>query len=282
MKSRGRGFIRLLVLLGAALAVGVAVLVLAEFRFELSLDRLVFQHRLLPLLAGRLTVDRVRLEQPRAVLVETARAAPTVRAPATVAPTVALPIALHVVEAVIDDGRVEVRARGGAPIAVSGLGLRLRDLSLGPGGGNALERLSGNGDFRAEEIALPVTRAREVEGALRLTGGRLDAERLRFRTDEGHFQARWSADLKQLPLSYTLAVDGRPIDVNAMAGAVGKGGGFGPAHLTLEASGVGPEPPAKRHSESKADASSSSASGWRAMPWAWRPRDGAAWKARSS
>jgi hypothetical protein len=211
-------------------------------RYELTLDRLVFRHRLLPLLAGRLTVDRLRLEQPRAVLIEAAGAAPSARVAASVTPAAAVPIALHVVEAVIEDGTVELRARGGAPIVVSGLDLRLRDLSLGPGSGSALGRLSGNGDFRAEQIALPVTRAHEAEGTLRLTGGRLDAERLRFRTDQGQFQARWSADLARLPFSYTLAVEGRPLDVNAMAGAMGKGGGFGPAHLTFEASGVGPEP----------------------------------------
>src|SRR5215510_6477262 len=44
-------------------------------RYELTLDRLLFQHRLLSLLTGRLVVDRIRLERPRALLVETA--APT-------------------------------------------------------------------------------------------------------------------------------------------------------------------------------------------------------------
>jgi len=153
-----------------------------------------------------------------------------------------MPIALHVVEAVIDNGMVELRARGRAPITVSGLHLRLRDLSLGAGGGSALGQLSAGGDFRAQEIALPVTRAREAEGTLRLASGRLDVDGLRFRTDEGQFQTRLSADLTRLPFSYTLAVEGRPLDINAMAGAAGKGGGFGPAHLTFEAGGVGPEP----------------------------------------
>jgi uncharacterized protein involved in outer membrane biogenesis len=290
MARRGR-LVRLLVLLGAALGLGVAVLAFAEFsspelgralleragaatgagleaaefrlsvlrglslgrvraagtypggRYELTLDRLVFQHRLLPLLAGRLTVDRVRLEQPRAVLIEAADAsASAARPPASGTAAAAVPIALHVVEAVIEDGKLELRARGRTPVTIGGLDLRLRDLSLGAGGGSALERLSGSGDFRAEEIALPRTRVREAGGTLRLSAGRLDADGLRFRTDEGRFQARWSADLTRLPFSYTLAVEGRPLDVNAMAGATGKGGGFGPAHLTLEASGVGPEP----------------------------------------
>jgi hypothetical protein len=153
----------------------------------------------------------------------------------------AVPLALDVVETVIENGTVELRAQGRAPVTVSGLDLRLRDLALGPGAGSALARLSGRGDFRAAEIVLPVTRARAAEGTLRLSAGHLDVEGLRFRTDEGRFQTHLSADLTRLPISYTLAVEGQPLDINAMAGAAGKGGGFGPAHLTLEAAGAGPE-----------------------------------------
>jgi hypothetical protein len=135
-----------------------------------------------------------------------------------------------------------MRGRGRAPIAVAGLDLRLRELALEAGSGSALGRLSGRGDFRAEEIALPVTRAREASGTLRLAAGHLDVDGLRFRTDEGSFQTRLSADLRRLPFAYTLAVEGRPLDINAMVGAAGKGGGFGPAHLTLNAGGAGPDP----------------------------------------
>jgi uncharacterized protein involved in outer membrane biogenesis len=211
-------------------------------RYDLTLDRIVFQHRLLPLLTGRLTVDRIRLEQPRAVLIEAEGASPAAGGAAAGAAAVALPIALDVGEAVIHDGRVEMRARGRAPIVVTGLELTLRDLALGTGSGSALGRLSGRGDFRAEEIALPVTRAREAAGTFRLSAGRLDVDDLRFRTDEGSFQTRLRADLTRLPFSYTLAVEGRPLDMNAIVGAKGKGGGFGPAHLTLDAGGVGPDP----------------------------------------
>jgi hypothetical protein len=209
--------------------------------YDVTLDRIVFQHRLLPLLAGRLAVDRIRLERPRAVLIE-AEGAPPAGAAAPGMAAVALPIALDVVEAAIHDGRVEMRARGRAPIVVAGLDLRLRDLALGAGSGSALARLSARGDFRAEDIALPVTRAREASGTLRLSAGHLDVEGLRFRTDEGSFQTRLRADLTRLPFSYTLAVEGRPLDINKLAGATGKGGGFGPGHLTLEAGGVGPDP----------------------------------------
>jgi hypothetical protein len=290
MTPRAGRFVRLLVVGTGALALGIAILALAEFsspelgralldragaatgvrleaaefhlsilrglslgrvravgtypggRYDLTVDKIVFQHRLLPLLAGRLTVDRIRIERPRAVLIEAERATPAPGAAAAGMAAVAVPIALHVVEAVIDDGRVELQARGRAPITVSGLDVRLRDLALGAGDGNALGRLSASGDFKAEEIALPVTRAREAEGSLRLAAGHLDVDGLRFRTDEGRFQTRLSADLNRLPFSYTLAVEGRPLDINALAGATGKGGGFGPAHLTLEAGGVGPEP----------------------------------------
>ena len=201
----------------------------------------MFQHRVLPLLAGRLTVDRIRFERPRAVLIEAGAASSASAVPASAIAAAGVPMSLHVVEAAIEDGRVEMHARGRTPITVSGLDLRLRDLALGAGGGSALGRLSGTGDFRAEEVALPVTRAREAEGTLRLSAGRLHADGVRFRTDEGRFQTRWSADLTRLPFSYTLTAEGRPLDINALVGATAKGG-FGPAHLTLDAAGVGPEP----------------------------------------
>src|SRR6185503_9721736 len=142
-------------------------------------------------------------------------APPAAGAAAAGTAAMALPIALDVGEAVIHDGRVEMRARGRAPITVTGLDLRLRDLALGAGSGGALGRLSGRGDFRAGEIALPVTRAREATGMFRVAGGRLDVSELRFRTDEGSFQTRLSADLRRLPFAYTLAVEGRPLDINA-------------------------------------------------------------------
>ena len=210
--------------------------------YDVTLDRIVFQHRLLPLLAGRLAVDRIRLEKPRAVWIEAEGAPPSAGAATAGMAAVALPIALDVVEAAIHEGRVEMRARGRPPIVVAGLDLRLQDLALGSGSGNALARLSARGDFRAEDIELPVTRAREASGTLRLSAGHLDVEGLRFRTDEGSFQTRLRADLTHLPFSYTLAVEGRPLDVNKLAGATGKGGGFGPGHLTLDAGGVGPDP----------------------------------------
>jgi hypothetical protein len=209
-------------------------------RYELGADRLVFEHRLRSLLAGRLTVDRIRLVRPRVVLTEGGAASPS-SASASAAAAAGMTVALQVVEAAIEDGAIEMRARGRAPIAVRGLDLRLRDLALGAGGGSALRRLSGTGRFHADEIALPVTRAREVEGTLRLAGGRLQADEVRFATDEGRFQTRWSADLDRLPFTYALAVEGRPLDLNHIAGASARGARFGPAHLTLDGTGVGPE-----------------------------------------
>ena len=193
-------------------------------RYELTLDRIVFQHRLLPLLSGRLAVDRIRFEKPRAALVETGAAAPAGTGATALGAAAATSLALHVDQVAIEDGTIEVRVRGRAPLTVRGLDVSLRDLALAAGGGGVLGRLSGRGDFRADEIALPVTRVREAAGALRLAAGRLDADEVRFRTDEGRFQTRWSADLTRLPFSYTIAVEGRPLDVNAVLGAKGKGG----------------------------------------------------------
>src|SRR5258705_6392367 len=74
--------------------------------YDLTLDRIVFQHRLLPLLSGRLAVDRIRLERPHAVMIEAEGASPAAGGAAAGAAAVAPPLAPNVGEAVIHDGRV--------------------------------------------------------------------------------------------------------------------------------------------------------------------------------
>ena len=209
--------------------------------YELAMERLVFRHRLPPLLLGRLTVDEVRLDRPRLVLTEKRAAGPG--PPTTGAPPVApVPVRLHVSEVLLEDGAVELRAPGAAPVSVDGLSLRLRDISANPAGGSVLAALSARGELEIDQIVLPAATVRRVAGTLRLADGRLQTGDLRFETDEGPFKATWSADLRRLPFTYTLALDGVPLDLNAMARAAPGSGRLGPAHLRIEGGGAGPDP----------------------------------------
>jgi hypothetical protein len=202
----------------------------------------VFRHRLLPLLRGRVSVESIVLERPRLQLVEGAPAAARRRALPAAAP-VAMPAALslHVSEARVREGRLELRARDlPAPVVASGLDLRLGELALDPSRGPFLAGLTGEGELSIDEITFARTRVREASGRLRIAEGRLETEDVRFVTDEGRFEAKLVARLERLPLAYSLVLKGNPLDLNVASGA-GKGGGFGPALLDLEGEGVGPE-----------------------------------------
>jgi hypothetical protein len=214
---------------------------LAGGSYQLTLERLVFRHRLLPLLTGRLSVERVALERPHLRLSEGERVPP--RRGATAATAAALPagLSLHVEEAAVRDGSLELRSRDlPTPVVVSGLDLELRELALDPARGPFLAGLAGRGEVTIDSITFARTRVREAAGRLRIAGGRLETEDVRFVTDEGRFEAKLVARLERLPLAYTLVLKGDPLDLNVASGA-GKGGGFGPALLDLKGEGVGAE-----------------------------------------
>lgn len=214
---------------------------MAGGRYDLSLDELVFRHRLLPLLAGRISVESVVLERPRLQLVARSGAAPRGKTPSPPAAVLPAALNLHVSEAAVRHGTIELRSPDlPAPVTISGLDLHLEELALDPARGKSLGGLSGRGRMTIENITFARTRVRAAEGRLRIAGGRLETEGVHFATDEGRFEAKLTMRLDRLPLSYSLALTGDPLDLNAASGA-GKGGGFGPALLDLTADGVGTE-----------------------------------------
>ena len=208
-------------------------------RAAVSIDRLVLDHRVLRLLVGEVAVDRLSLRRPRIRLVESQ--APRAATPHPVSATAAAglgPLSLRVSRIDIDDGTIELQALGEPrPVIVNGLELRLRDVSLEPGTSPALARLNGAGELRVAEIAFAKTRALGLRGDVRVAGGRLSTDTVRFRTDEGPFEAALDVDLGRLPVRYALRVQGEPLDVAAMMGARG----FGAGALRLETGGEGAE-----------------------------------------
>jgi hypothetical protein len=210
-------------------------------RYELAMERLVFEHRLLPLLRGQLAVDRIRVDRPVVRLSEGRGSAPARPAAATSDALPGLPLRLHVSKITVDDATLELRASGADPVTVRGLALDLADLAADPGPGSALSHVSARGTVRIGEIALARTRVRAASGTLRVDNGRVTSEDVRFQTDEGPFTASWSADLRKLPFTYVLAVDGAPLDLSAALGPRSGTGRLGPARLRLDGRGVGPE-----------------------------------------
>ncbi|HXB57411.1 MAG TPA: hypothetical protein VN461_21800 [Vicinamibacteria bacterium] len=223
---------------------GVEAAATAPVHAEVHLDRLVFQHRWLPLLTGRVAVDRVLVDGLRLKVSLPSAARGASAAPARARPTPAqgaAALAVEVSEVALRRASMEVFTEGQKqPTAtLKGLDLLLRNLDLEPGAEGVAAALSGEGNLRIEEIAFATTHVRDVQGELNLRKGHLEVRGARFTTEEGRFEAGFTAELARTPLRYTLTLKG-DLDINASAGA-GKGGGFGPGSLDMKGEGEGVE-----------------------------------------
>jgi hypothetical protein len=208
-------------------------------RWELALEALVLDHRVWPLLRGRLEVERLRFHRPRLKLTQRGArdaARDPRRAAAAVAAAPATALALRVDEARIEDGTLEVVTPGEPTLTVSGLDVRVRELDRA-GSGASFTAVSAVGDARARTLRFARSTASDLTGEFRLAGGVFTAERIRFQTAEGRFEAGLSARLDRLPLTYTLDLRGDPLDLNAMAGL--REPSLGPARVTLRGEGSG-------------------------------------------
>jgi AsmA-like protein len=207
-----------------------------------SVERLVLDHRLGRLLLGELAVDRLVLQRPRVRLVESTSEARVAR-PRPAAAGLG-PLALRISRIDVEDGTLELQAPGQArPMVVSGFSLKLRDVAFDGRAAAALAGLSGAGEVRAARVAFARSDATDVSGSVRVGGGRLSTGAVRFQTPQGPFQATLDARLDKLPLSYTLALRGEPLNVGSMmtVSSAGTPGAPGAGALQLDARGVGTE-----------------------------------------
>jgi hypothetical protein len=208
---------------------------LAGGQWTLSTEALVLDHRLLPLLRGRVEIERIILRRPHLRLEPTGPSARSTPARAAAALPGAAALALRVVEARMDDGTVEVVTPGQPPLTIAKLDFTMRDLAVS---GATLSGLTASGHASADAIRFARSEATKVEAEFKVESGGLIADPVRFRTKEGRFQAKLRARLDRLPLTYSLDLSGDPIDLNAMAG-LGQDGTLGPARVRLTAEGSG-------------------------------------------
>jgi len=205
---------------------------MAGGRFGLEADALVLDHRLWPLLGGRVEIERFVLRRPRLRLEQGGSRAP---APRSVPLPGVAALALRVVEARMEDGSVEVLTPGQPPLMVQSLDFTLRNLQMA---GPTLAGFSAEGQARAESVRFARTEARDVEAEVKVQGGSLAAQPIKFRTKEGRFEAAVKARVDRLPLTYSLDLRGDPLDLNAAVGRPDDKS-LGPARLRLTAEGLG-------------------------------------------
>ncbi len=219
---------------------------------------LLAEHRLLPLLRGRVEIERIVLDAPRIELVTAAETAPAAARPAAPAvpsaggglnkaPAAGSPAAgkgplLAVDRILVRQGTLATRVEGApAPdVEIRGLEIELRDLAL-EDAPSAVQGLRAGGDLRTGEIALGGLTATEGRGKLRLADGHFRLDDFGLKLPQGRFLlGEFDADLNRDPFAYRVSLGVDPLDTNAVL-AAGAGGGFGPGVVSFRATGTGTE-----------------------------------------
>jgi hypothetical protein len=226
-------------------------------RLTVTAAGLLAEHRLLPLLRGRVEIDRVVLYQPAIELI-TPRAgqapARPVPSPATAAAISADPaapaaspgggIALLVSRISVQDGTLATRTEGAAApdIAIRGLAVELRDVAMDPSAATTVQAFSATGDLKTREIDLGTLKAAEGAGTIKLAAGHFRLEQFGLKLPQGRFLlGEFDADLNRDPFAYRFACNVDPLDTNAVLAAGDTANGFGPGKLTFTAEGKGTE-----------------------------------------
>jgi len=229
-------------------------------RLTVAAERLVAEHRLLPLLRGRVEIDRVALYEPRVELATPASPGAPPPAPIPIAPVLpqTIPAAgeqstageskvvLRVDRITLHDGLLITRTEGKeAPeVEIRGLNVELRDLAMDQAAASAVQAFSAGGDLATSEIVIGgIGGLRAVEGAgtVKLGAGHFRLEKFSLKLPQGPFLlGEFDADLNRDPFAYRFACQIDPLDTNAVLTG-GSATGFGPGKLVFTARGTGTE-----------------------------------------
>jgi hypothetical protein len=224
-------------------------------RCSIQIERMVLEHRLLPLVAGKIIVRRVVLERPR---IEVSGNDPNPNLPppsrdvpergetsAVDKPTARsnfsrFDLALLVSDIQLNDATVTLG--GSRPnqtvLSIQALYIGLRNMSVSRGALTLLHALTASGELRARRFAMDSARSRDLKGSLVLDRGRLKLKDLGFSTDSGTFVSGLEVDFNRIPVAYTMKLEGGPLDVKLLTGLT-QGDGLGAGQLALDVEGFG-------------------------------------------
>jgi hypothetical protein len=215
------------------------------------------EHRLAPLLRGRVEIERIVVYEPHIELVtpgEKASAAAKTRPAQRTQDSVPVvndgntngagastggPV-LAVNRILLRGGTLATRTEGAkAPdVEIRGLDIELRDLALADAP-SALQGLRADGDLRTGKILVGGLHATEGNGKLRLADGHFRLEDFGLKLPQGRFLlSEFDADLNRDPFTYRFALRVDPLDTNTLI-AAGPEGGFGSGVLSFKATGTG-------------------------------------------
>jgi uncharacterized protein involved in outer membrane biogenesis len=215
--------------------------------FTLSLDQLLFEHRVLPLLSGTVAIDRIILDHPQFELVDAppGEKEEEVKSgngdvgeaePSAGTGDEGPGMALEVREISIRDGVVVMKTRGEAgETRVEDLDFEMRNLKLDPAA-KSLAALSAEGELSIAQVLFSSTTISGLQSRFQLASAVFDLLELSFSTPHGQYAGEMQVDFNPVPFVYTLTAEGNPLDLNSM---VGTSEGFGPGVAHVDAEGVG-------------------------------------------
>jgi hypothetical protein len=233
-------------------------------RLLVTAERLVCEHRLRPLLAGRFEIVRLDLQRPRIELIAPiapieeggtppagGMGGPVATSSGDTAPAApdAVPAAeeggvdLRIDTIALADAVLATRTEGApAPdVEIRGLDLVLRGLALDRAVASPVQAVRAEGDFTAREIALGPLLGTGGHGRLTLGEGHLVFGELGAAFAQGALLLQeLDVDLNADPLAYRFTARLDPIQAAEVLGP-GIGAGLGAGRLTLEARGSGTE-----------------------------------------
>ena len=231
-----------------------------------TLDRVVLQHRLLPLIYGDIVIDRLILERPVIEIIneatlaargDSSRADPehrAVPAPLTNATSritrVSLtqqeagpsPVgrAVTVHSASITDGTLLLREAGGEPTTrVEQLNVELSGIEIEEGAASVAVGLSGHGHIDIGEVRIRERTATGSRAQLAADGGVFTVTGLVLTMPEGRLSlAELVVDLNPDPYTFRTSLSAEDLDLNGLIGAPDTDS-LGAARIEMEATGAG-------------------------------------------
>ncbi len=221
-------------------------------RLEARIDEILFEHRLVPLLSGKVVIERVVVRRPSLQLVEARDKSPSKqsanrkrdrsaeRQSRAVAPQIEdRRLVLEIAELRLEDGAYTSAGKGGGRSpSMEGIDCLLHNIDIQTGALSLLHGLTADGELRVKEIALESSLVHDFAAGLEASGGRLALDDLRLTTHGSPFLGSMTWDFNTIPFKYTLRIKGGPLDVDTLTGAASPGG-FGDGFLELEAEGFG-------------------------------------------
>ena len=231
---------------------------------DVSLDELVFEHRVMPLLSGTVAVEKIVLDRPEIVLVESddvsdarsstdagAESEPIESSEPTDAEADAgageaeaeegSGLAIEVQQILVQNGTLVMRSGSeGAETRIESLDLTMVNLSVAPSvAAEPLKAIAAEGDLSVASVVLDTMTMNDVSSNFALEGGVFQLDDLVFSTVQGRFTADASVDFNPVPVTYMMTAEGDPLNMNSIVGA---DSGFGPGKIQMEASGAGADP----------------------------------------